>query len=211
MTHFFVLSLLLVLPVSSHYQWITIDRTASSVPNREFFRIGCGHKFPESELLLKREIVSSVDLLSNGIKTGIEISGRGKEWIGEIDLKGNGEYIIVFSLKKKISKAPFFWGRMVIFSEKSAGPHVKLATGAGLEIIPKDLFTKKKTDDLRIRVFLDGESVRSTLTIIPEGKKPVYLNPGKNNYCLLKLKYSGPYMLYTFYKGKGASLTFFLK
>ena len=96
----------------------------------------------------------------------------------------------------------------MIFSGGYTGKGFEPVTGEGLEIIPEDLFNKKQSDQLRVRILLDGKPVRSKLIVIPDGKKTVYLNPGPDNSILLKLKYQGLYLLNTFYKGKGASLTF---
>ena len=204
----FILGIIITIPVFSHYQWIITDYNNTDGENRIKLNICCGHKFPESELLLKREMITGVDIIAAGIKKPVQISVNGKIWEGKTELNENSGNIVVYSLKKKISKSPYFWGRTIIFPDRYSGKGFEPVTGEGLEIIPEDLFNKKQSDHLRIRILLDGKPVKSKLVVIPEGKKPVYLNTGKDNYCSLKLKYEGFYLLNTYYKGKGASLTF---
>ena len=204
----FILGIIITIPVFSHYQWIIPDYNNIDGKNGIKLYICCGHKFPKSELLLKREMITGVDIIAAGIKKPVKISVNGKTWEGETELDGDSGYIVVYKLKKKISKFPFFWGRTIIFPDRYTGKGFEAVTGEGLEIIPEDLFNKKQSDHLRIRILLDGKPVKSKLVVIPEGKKPVYLNTGKDNYCSLKLKYKGIYLLNTYYKGKGASLTF---
>ncbi len=206
-----IMVLFFSLPVFSHYKWIIPETGISGAEKGIMFRICCGHKFPENELLLKREMIGSVYFVDHGVKKPVEILRKGKTWTGVVDAVPDSEYLIVFSLKKKLSKTPFFYGRAVVFPGKREADDEKLFSGQGLEIIPEDLFNKKMSDDLRIRILSDGKSVRSKLIVIPEGKKPVYLYSGKTNHYFLKLKYSGYYLLSTFYKGKSTSLTFFIK
>ncbi len=203
-----ILGIIFVTPVFSHYQWIIPVNDNVEGINRFNINICCGHKFPESELLLKRDMIIGVDILAGGEKNPVQISAKGKIWVGEAELPGNSGFIVVYSLKKRISKYPYFWGRTIISPQKYSGEKFEPVTGEGLEIIPEDLFSKKRSDLLPVRILLDGKPVRSKLVVIVDGKKPVYLNPGKDNYCSLKLKYEGIYLLNTYYKGKGASLTF---
>ncbi len=199
------------IPVFSHYQWIITDYNNTDGENRIKLHICCGHKFPESELLLKREMITCVDIIDAGIKKPIQISVNGKTWEGKTELNENSGNIVVYSLKKKISKSPYFWGRTMIFPDRYSGKGFEPVTGEGLEIIPEDLFNKKQSDHLRIRILLDGKPVRSKLVVIPDGKKSRYLNPGPDNSMVFKLKYQGLYLLNTYYKGKGASLTFSIR
>jgi len=204
----FILGIAFTIPVFSHYQWVISDYKNINGKMGVKFYISCGHIFPESELLLKREMIIGVDMLASGVKKPVQISVSGKTWYGETEWNGNSGYIIVYRLKKKISKFPYFWGRTIIPPEKYTGAVFEPVTGEGLEIIPEDLFNKKQSDNLQIRILLDGKLVRSKLVVVPEGKKPIYLNPEPDNSIVLKLKYKGLYLLNTYYKGKGTSLTF---
>lgn len=196
--------------VFSHYQWVILSGDKIPDQNKNNFKISCGHKFPESEILLKRDMIIDVELIGPGTKSPLKIISNKKSWEGEAELNPESGNLIVFRLKKRISKNPFFWGRALALPEKRRGNEMEIVTGEGLEIIPENLFKKKVSDSLKFRIFLNGKPVKSKLSVIPEGKRTVYLTQGSDGYYALKLKYIGQYMAYTFYKGKGASLTFII-
>lgn len=204
----FILVIIITIPVFSHYKWVIISGDKIPDQSKSNFRISCGHKFPDSEILLRRDMIIDVELIVSGRKIPLEIFRSKKSWEGEAALNKESGNMIVFKLKKKISKNPFFWGKALVLPEKHKENGWKIVTGEGLEIIPEDLSGKKVSDNLKFRIILNGTPVVSKLSVIPEGKKTVYLTHGSDDYYTLKLKYSGQYMAYTFYKGKGASLTF---
>ncbi len=206
--HFFILLLLFYFPLFSHYQWIVNHKDISTDEIRVKFVIGCGHSFPESELLLKRDMITDVRVRSGTLARSLDIEENGKFWEGSVKTSGNDPFVIEYLLKKRVSKTPFFQGRVVIYFQNDRGDDLKIFTGKGMEIIPADLHLKKRSDVVSFKTLCDGKPVQAKLVVIPEGKKPVYLNPGSDNYCSIKLKYSGRYLVSTFYKGKGASITF---
>ena len=153
-------------------------------------------------------MIIDVEMIVPAKKIPLEIFKSKKSWEGEAELNTESGNLIVFRLKKRISKNPYCWGRALVLPEKQKKIGWNIVTGEGLEIIPEDLSGKKVSDDLKFRIILNGTPVVSKLSVIPEGKKIVYLTQGHDDYYTMKLKYSGQYMAYTFYKGKGASLTF---
>lgn len=206
--HFFILLLLFYVPLFSHYQWIVNHKDISSDKTIVKFMIGCGHSFPESELLLKRDMITDVRLRSGTLVRSLDIEKNGRFWEGSVKTSGSDPFVIEYLLKKRVSKTPFFQGRMVVFFQNGQGDDLKIFTGKCIEIIPADLHLKKRLDVVRFKTLYVGKPVQAKLVVIPEGKKPVYLNPGSDNYCSIKLKYSGRYLVSTFYKGQGASITF---
>jgi len=211
--NFFLLLFIFIFfqPAYSHYQWI-VWQTENSVKNNEVsFMIGCGHRFPKSELLLKRDMITGIQLRNRELKRSVEIFRDGKFWEGSAGLSGEDSFIIEYTLRKRLTSAPFFRGRMVVCSEGCKKGDLQIFTGKGIEIIPNDIFFKKQFDYLNLKTFKAGKLISAKLTIIPEGKKPLYMHSGREGTCRIKLKYSGRYLINTFYKGEGASLTFYVK
>ncbi len=199
------------LQIYSHYQWIVYRTEITGQVSKGHFMIGCGHMFPESELLLKRDMISGVFLRKGENSIPLNINENGKFWEGYVEKDNNLPYIIEYTLTKRISKKPFFLARALVSPPDFQKSTLKIFTGKGLEIIPENLHMTKKTDHLTFKTYIDGNPVPAKLIVFPEGKKPLYLYPDRNCQSRVKLNYSGIYLVSTFYKGKGGSITFYVR
>ncbi len=209
----FILILLIItlyFPVFSHYQWITVDNYNPVTGGDLNIMINAGHNFPNIGFLLKRALIFSTELISKNRRYNFKIEKTEKTWKSKIvNLKGKPN-IVEFTLKKRTASEPFFLGRALINVEGNNREDIVYSTGVGLEIVPEDLFEKHINDPVIFRLLLNGKSVRSSIVLIPEGKKGVYLNPANDGTYHYQFNREGLYLMNAWYKNKGTSLTFMI-
>lgn len=115
-------------------------------------------------------------------------------------------------MKKPQLKEPSCWANSIASVEAENDDTTFYSLGDGLEIVPqKKISGLRKGDRLPLILLYNGKQVSSTLSISPEDGKSYFMRTEKGRPALIKIKHEGRYLIRANYKGKGCSLTFYVR
>jgi uncharacterized GH25 family protein len=210
---FLVTILLFLFPIISfsHEYWIDIQNFSPKPNEKVKIFISSGHYFPKSEGVVSERLLSDTKIITpEGEEIVYETREEKNRRVGEFTFKEAGRYIILFSLKKPQEETPLYCGKSIVLVGEQE--ELNYTSGRYIEIIPlKGISSLKKGEILPIKILYNKQPIKVTFNISIEGKKNFSISSDEEGIAKLKIDRSGRYLITANYKGKGASLTFYIK
>jgi hypothetical protein len=200
---------LLAAAALGHEHWIVLGEPGAG--GRAEIRIGSGHGFPHSELLLAERLLAGTEIVApDGKAQAYKPTAEAKTWTAAAFLDKPGVWGASFSLKKPQESAPLYRGRCLRVVGGSDDP-ARYACGKDLEIVPgAPLSTLKTGDLLPVSIRVDGTQVEGTVAVTPEKGVAALLSTGRNRPAQVRITAAGLYLLTATHKGRTFALTFFV-
>lgn len=196
----------------AHEHWIDLESFYPVKGEKTKIFICSGHYFPKSSFALSERLLHTQVIKPDKEIIVYKTMEEKNRRVGEVVFESTGTYIIRFFLKKPQLKEPLCWANSIAIVEAENDDTTFYSLGDGLEIVPqKKISGLRKGDRLPLILLYNGKQVSSTLSISPEVGKSYFMRTEKGRPALIKIKHEGRYLIRANYKGKGCSLTFYVR
>lgn len=213
MRHLFVHWLLVLFVLFSgiayaHEHWILTD-AATDADGTITFRIGSGHRFPDSDTLLaERLLVETIVTAPNGkaqpLNTGIHDRFR----TGTVRCDQPGTWAFSFALQRPRQTEPLHRGRCILVNGGKDDP-VRYTNGTGLEIAPGAALSEMFPGaTLPLRILHDGHPIGGAISVTPENGPSFFLSTTSARPAQLPIRQPAAWLLTVTDRGRTFSLTF---
>ncbi len=214
----FMLSFLVTGTAFCHYSWIDFDNFFP-LPGEEVRVFLCnGHYFPKSTFAIKDRLISDAKIISyDGSISTFTTTSEKKIRSGSVVFDGTGTYTAAFLLVKPPMKEPLTCAKSIITVGNITEKEFSYELGHIFEIVPqKAISSLKPKDSLPLKLIYRDKPLKSTLIVTVKvydsrSKKNFTLRTKDDGTAVLKIKKAGKYLVTAEYKGKGCSLTFYVK
>jgi uncharacterized GH25 family protein len=207
MKFFFIIFLLFAgnaftISLSAHENWLEVIPVVNEKSVE--VRINNGHNFPKSRLSLNDDVISYCKIYTPE-KKYIELKTKKEKLFrkGSYKIKDKGCYSAISGLKNP----PRYFLKSLFYIGNCSKNNIKL--GEEFEIVVVNYSSSaKKGDVLKIKVYFKGKPVQVPLSISINGNTNWRTSTDRKGFFKLKLVKSGKYLITSYHKGKGTSLTF---
>lgn len=194
----------------SHEVWIDLENFTPEKNEKTKIFICSGHYFPKSEQAIDEKILHNTKIITPSRKV-FEYSTKKSKNLreGEYRFEEEGTYLILLSIKRPVTQEPVYLSKAIVSVGRESD--FQYTAEQELEIIPlKNISLIKKGDTLPLKILFDRKPAKVTLNISVEGKKNFSISSNEKGEAELKINNFGRYLIFTNYKGKGCSLTFYV-
>lgn len=196
--------------VRAHQHWVAVDTFSPAAGQDITVSVCSGHYFPKSALVLKDNVLRSVELLSpGGTSTTVQTAPEGKQRNGIAKPAAEGTHIVCLTLQRPHAPLPSYEARTFLITRSAEDDPARYAVGRGLELVPaKALSQLSPGDELPLFALLDGKRVPAALEVLVEGGRSAFLKTTAEQPALLRITATGRYLATTGIRGRGCSLLF---
>jgi len=209
--HVYCVGAVLTLGVArAHQHWIDLDTFAAAQGADVGVRICSGHYFPKSALMLKGNVLKSVELLSpGGACATVPTTPAEKSRSGTLKPCKGGVHIVRLTLQRPRAPQPSYEAKTLLLTEGAHDDPASYKVGRGLELVPgKAVSQLARGDELPLFALLDGKRVAAALEVLVEGGRGAFLKTTAEQPALLRIGRTGRCLVTTSIKGRGCSLVF---
>ena len=189
---------------NAHDHWILPSNFNPNVGDTVEIYVRSGHHFPESEMALSDKIVHEVFVITpDNQKVNISTTIDDKERKGKYGVSQDGIHRILFTLKRKLSSEPNYYGMSYFSTKQSTDKKCDQVEYIKLKIIPR--FDNGKINSFQS--FYDNNPLSTTLNIYSDTGKNYSRITDKQGILKNPFESDGCYLITTSSSGITTSLT----
>jgi hypothetical protein len=199
---------LLPAAIMGHEHWIDMDYFYPEPGDTIEVYISSGHYFPESDHVLKDDVIDAFRVLRSGDEpTLLESSVGDNSRVAVLAVSEEGVHILHMRLKRPRAKKPSFEAKAILIAGGSEDSSAQYPVGEGLELIPLTAISLlRPRAELPILLALDGRPITGSLEIVPEHGKSAFFSTTADSPAIIPIRTAGRYLITAHAGGRGCSL-----